>query len=173
MYSSGTWELKGITDAATFNWDIMEYPNMKPGIPKAYYIGDLITIVIGSEAEADVSEALYEFIDYAITPEQQLRQVVEFKNLPAGLVSAEDLAGTDVDPRVLKIIERLRQTIELQLPATIVSDGWTQPDTHTAIRKAGLLVVMGELSPEEAAARVQKSIESVRAQWAKVLEGSQ
>lgn len=163
MYSGGTWCINTIIGAADFKSEMQEYPNMKAGIPKALmFEPSQNNISISSKSEH--KEVLYELVDFMLTKAEQADQLYEYAVLPVIGLTAEDMARMDkpVDVETAKLLDRIKVSLDLQVGGAPPLSSLAPGDTVQVLRSAVSMVVLGEMSPEKAAAMVQESIESQR-----------
>lgn len=163
MYSGGTWAINTIIGAADFNSEMQEYPNMKAGIPKALMFEPAQNnISISSKSEH--KEVLYDLIDFMLTKAEQAAQLDEYAVLPVIGLGAEDMVrmGKPVDAETAKLLNRIKINIDLQVGGAPPMSSLAYGDTTVIMRNAVSMLVLGTISPEDAAAMVQESIETQR-----------
>ncbi len=171
MYASGTWDIPYLSEAAEFNYGVMEFPNFKPNIPKVMFDdAGGIWLGAGMGIAPEKSEVIYELMDFVMRPSEQARRVAD-GYMPVRTITREDIAevGLELNPYTGKVLDRFNQSLEMQWPLSQAYDGYSLPDVMVAMRKAVVVALTGASSPEEAAAIVQKSLVNARESFLKLL----
>lgn len=147
IYYGGTWELGWILDVPEFEIGVFPYPQLPdvPGEPLHGSGPDLGLCVYEGIDEEDVPYAI-DFLEYVSRP--------EVANVYLEPVSPPESAIKGVTVSDLPIAEKLR---EENFPNTTNFLDWYWPaEISNAVGQAIQGIVGGELTPEDAAARVQE-----------------
>jgi raffinose/stachyose/melibiose transport system substrate-binding protein len=148
MYYGGTWEIPSLQQTVKdFKWGVFAFPKMAgtPGSPK-HGGGADNGICVSSSIAPEHLDAAIAFIEYLTRPEVATLYLAPEQPIAAsikGVPSIEDAYA-----------QELRATA---FPATIKFLDWIWPaEVSSATASAIAGVVGGELTPEDAAASVQK-----------------
>ncbi len=158
MYYGGTWEVPSLQQTVKdFKWGVFAFPKMAgtPGSPK-HGGGADNGICVSSSIAPERLDAAVAFIEYLTRPEVATLYLAPEQPIAAsikGVPSIEDAYA-----------QELRATA---FPATIKFLDWIWPaEVSSATASAIAGVVGGELTPEDAAASVQKVFADLKARGA-------
>jgi raffinose/stachyose/melibiose transport system substrate-binding protein len=155
MYYGGTWEIPWLQEnVKDFEWGVFPFPKMPAGAnPPRHGGGPDNGICISSQIDSKHLPHAVKFIEYLTRPDVAAKYLEPEKPIAA---SIKDVAGVD-EPYA----EELRKTT---YPDTIKFLDWIWPTEVTTAYQAAIAgVVGGKLSPEQAAASVQKAFDQLQA----------
>ncbi|MGI9599220.1 MAG: ABC transporter substrate-binding protein [Acidimicrobiales bacterium] len=153
IYPSGSWEISGFNENADF-----EFGAFKPPLPSGQstcYISDHTDIGIGLNATSDNAEAGRTFLSWVASPE--FADI--YANALPGFFSLQDTPVTLTDPVAQEFVswrDECESTIRNSYQ--ILSRG--EPNLEDELWATSAGVINGDLTPEEAAQRLQDGLDS-------------
>lgn len=153
IYPSGSWEISGFNENADF-----EFGAFKPPLPAGQstcYISDHTDIAIGLNAASPNAEAARTFLSWVASP--AFADI--YANALPGFFSLQDTPVTLEDPVAQEFVswrDECESTIRNSYQ--ILSRG--EPNLEDELWATSAAVLNGELSPEDAAQRLQDGLDS-------------
>lgn len=156
MYYGGTWEIPALQEGVKdFTWGVFAFPKMPgtPGAPK-HGGGADNGMCISSDIPEEHLDAAVRFIEYLTRPD-----VATLYLAPEQPIAASIAGVPQVEDAYAK---ELRATA---FPDTVKFLDWIWPvEVTTTVASSIAGVVGGDLTPEDAAAAVQKAFDDLKAQ---------
>ncbi len=153
IYPSGSWEISGFNELATF--EMGAFPPPPPAGQDTCYISDHTDIAMGLNTASPNQEAALTFLEWMTSAEfAEL-----YSNALPGFFSLSNQEITLQDPLAQEFLSwRSECESTIRSSYQILSRG--EPNNENDLWNAAAQVLNGTLTPEEAAAQVQKGLES-------------